>query len=337
MISGLTWYILASAWDLVAITAVVGILVARLAILKGEADQTQTLQALLGVGLLALSTATLVILVSRSLEMSGMGLAQLGALLGPVLTQTRFGTLWLVRAGALVLLWLLWAFVGPRAWRDYCMLGLVALIALVRAATGHAGDHGLSWTLLVNAIHLLAISVWTGALLILSLAVFPRLATPSADGLLTAVRFERLSRVSGWALAVILATGVFLADRALGRWSALWDTDYGRVLSTKLVIVSLMTAIGAHNRYIKRPRLWYAIRHPGPQWRHHWQTASCAVAFEAGLGLVALLLAATLLHGMPPRTMGPMPDTSRARPTANPPVAAAPVFSPHQVIAYGSS
>lgn len=288
-----------------------GILVCRLAILGPATEQGPALQALLGAALLFLAIATLVILASRSLEMSGMPLTQLGHLLWPVITQTRFGALWLVRASALLAMGIMWGFLRPSPRTDRAMLGLIAVIALVRAATGHAGDQGPSWTLLVNAIHLLAISVWAGSLLILSIAVFPRLGR-SADLSPIAASFERLSRVSGWALMAILASGVFLANRALGSWSALWHTDYGRILSAKLFVFAAMAAIGAHNRYVKRPRLWQALGTAECHWRRRWREAYRAVAVEAVLGLVVLLLAATLLHGMPPRTMSPMPDASRS-------------------------
>ena len=102
----------------------------------------------------------------------------------------------------------------------------------------------------------------------------------------------------------------------------LWTTGYGITLDVKLGIVVLMILFGAHNRYLKLPRLLHATGKPvpasvfgillggfAPAGNSPGETTvvvrSCAraVLAEAVLGVAVIVAASVLLHGMPPAEM----------------------------------
>ncbi|MGH8307650.1 MAG: copper resistance D family protein, partial [Gammaproteobacteria bacterium] len=213
----------------------------------------------------------------------------------------------------------------------------VAAIALTRSETGHPADHGdFTFAVWVDWLHLLSGSLWVGSLFGMSLVIFPKLLrrgkTAGEDA---AVVFQRLSTLSGIALAVILATGIFTAVGELQSWGALWTSSYGRVLDVKIFLVILMIAFGAHNRYAKLPRLLHSAGKPvkeTPFTKLFWifktnapsgdgnivRSSARAVYAESVLGVGVVIAASVLLHGMPPADMRHLPGmqmSQRSTPT----------------------
>ncbi|MGO2537261.1 MAG: copper resistance D family protein, partial [Brachybacterium tyrofermentans] len=108
---------------------------------------------------------------------------------------------------------------------------------------GHAGA-SLDHTNAVNAmaLHLVAVSVWAGGLLVIAL-IAPRLEDAQ---LATTVR-----RFSPWALAAVASlavSGVLSAVIRLSGWSDLLTTGYGRVVLVKAVGLLVLAGIGAAQR-----------------------------------------------------------------------------------------
>jgi copper transport protein len=105
------------------------------------------------------------------------------------------------------------------------------------------------------AVHLLSVSVWVGglaALVALGAAAWSAVPPDERSGLLRQVvpRFSRLALV---AVAVVVATGTVNALLDLASVSDLWHTTYGRVLSTKIVLLVVALAFGAwHLRVVPR-------------------------------------------------------------------------------------
>ncbi|HEU0197743.1 MAG TPA: CopD family protein, partial [Nevskiaceae bacterium] len=289
---------------------------------------SRLMQALVVV--LALLTLTsLGILVSRTLEMNGGDWLSLGHDVHTVLSQTHYGEVWIWRVPALILLWMVWlAALRYRGdwWTGWIMFAALAIIAMTRSDTGHAADAGdfvpLVW---VDWLHLMAGGMWVGSLLGMALVVFPRwLDRGAAVQARAAEVFQRLSSLSGAALAVVLGAGIFMAVQQLEHVSDLWRTRYGVALDVKIVVVAGMIFIGAWNRYIRLPGLLRQAGMPtrdamlGRLFRRAVGTPvplaparagelvrSCARALlgESLLGLVVLAAAAVLLHAPPPSDM----------------------------------
>jgi len=102
------------------------------------------------------------------------------------------------------------------------------------------------------------------------------------------------SRIIPVPLAVLIATGTYLAFIELDRPDALWTTSYGEVLSGKLALVLVLLAFAAANRYLLVPRL-YASAAP--------RRLARAIAAESTLVLAILFTVATWRFTPPPRAL----------------------------------
>lgn len=302
------------------------------AVLPRNADAllAHRLRHVLGGALALLTLASFGILLSRTLELNGGVWHTLGTDARLALGVTHFGHVWRWRLPALALAWIAWVRM-PRqrgAWAIGAMLLALAAIALTRSETGHPADAGdFTLAVWIDWLHLLAAGTWVGSLFGMSLAVFPWLLhRQPADPTLGAQVFQHLSTLCGVALAVLVACGIYNASRQLGSVAALWTTRYGAILDVKLALVLVMVAIGAHNRYIKLPRL-RAAAGAGGRAGNPAVLRACAraVLLESLLGVAVIGATATLLHAMPPadaRMPQAMPMAMQAAPSIAAPVAA---------------
>ena len=136
--------------------------------------------------------------------------------------------------------------------------GIAAAAAmLVRATSGHAA--ALTPSLpseIAQFVHFLAIGVWIGGLVPLIALVLQR----RRDGVAVPVdQVRAFSRLAGWALLVVVATG---AMRTVGEAGGIGDvgamlteTSYGTTLVVKVVVALLLIGLGAVNRRRSIPRL----------------------------------------------------------------------------------
>ncbi|MHB1543317.1 MAG: CopD family protein [Gammaproteobacteria bacterium] len=328
-------YIALTAIDVIAVVAGLGMIAGWLWVLPRDQDPIfhRSFWRLEGVSLLFLTLSSALILVSRSLEMSGGPFSGLPQVIPEVLQATRFGSIWWFRPPLLLALWLLWllGFTSSRRARWVGILMFIALagVAFTRSETGHPADHGdFRLGVFVDWLHLLAAGLWIGALFCVTLVIFPALRRRMRERRpdLAADIFQRLSSLAGWGLALILVTGIWTAWKQLGTWSALFNTAYGQILLVKLSLVALLIVIGAYNRFIRLPRIrhahgWDARSNRWVHWaaRMHQVTQDecgqkreikrCyrAVAIESLIGVAVLVAASVLLHGMPPVAMVHVP------------------------------
>jgi copper transport protein len=137
------------------------------------------------------------------------------------------------------------------------VVGLAAAAAmLVRAFGGHAAAAatpalhiGLQW------FHFMAASVWMGGLALAFLVVRARRETGD-DAPVDEVR--RYSSLAGYALAVVLITGVLRATEEVGGISKLlhlFRGSYDTTLDIKVAVVMALIGLGAFNRYRSIPRM----------------------------------------------------------------------------------
>lgn len=273
---------------------------------NADAWLSRRLHRALGATLALLTLASFGVLVSRTLELDGGDWNTLLADMRLALAVTHYGHVWWWRVPALAIAWAAWALsVRSRGSRIiWIMLPAFALVALTRSSTGHPADHGdFTLAVWIDWLHLLAAGTWVGSLFGMSMAAFPALLRRARDDVAMAARiFQRLSTLCGVALAVLVACGVFSAVSQLGAIQALWTTRYGAILDVKLAIVAVMILIGAHNRYIKLPRLRAAATDmpSGSEGLPTLRACARAVLAECVLGLAVIAATATLLHAMPP-------------------------------------
>jgi copper transport protein len=191
--------------------------------------------------------------------------------------QTRFGTvhlLDLIAFAAFLVLAL------PRAWAPVlrpasvgatglaaprfgrveliAMGTLAAFLALSPALAGHAATQSPSGLLIpTDVLHVLAMSVWIGGLVVL-IAIVPAatraLEPPYRTRLLAAI-LVRFSPVAFTAVCAILTTGLIQAYVHVRSIDHLIHTGYGRAVLAKMVLLVVLIAFGAYNQRRAVPRL----------------------------------------------------------------------------------
>ncbi len=135
-----------------------------------------------------------------------------------------------------------WAWrVRSQAAAGLLAIGCVVMLGGSWALTGHASAAPPSWLSMPSVwLHTVAVVLWIGVLWPLAVSL-----KDSQDVSL----LGRFSRGIPWVLLVLLATGTVLAYLQLEGIASLWQTPYGRILSAKLGVVSLLLGLGAYNRY----------------------------------------------------------------------------------------
>jgi copper resistance protein D len=241
---------------LVALAIVIGGFALELLVLPRDAADLTTARRRLR-RWMALAVAVLVVasvgdLVARARVMSGGSLLEAMAALPLVLTRTHFGTIWIARALALVLLVMV---SGSRAVTSRATgLVLSLAVALSLSLTGHAADWGdYSFSVLVDWLHAVAATSWTGGLFGLALTMCrDRPAWPTE---LVGVVARRFSQLAGYCLLVVVASGVYNSLVQVPSFAALRTTTYGVTLLLKIGLSLVLALLGAINRYRVLPGL----------------------------------------------------------------------------------
>jgi len=182
-----------------------------------------------------------------------------------LLATAPIGTAWGVRMAALGIA----AIAASTVNRIPPRLAIVALASAVAlstlAWTGHgAMDEGANGWIHLGAdiVHLIAASVWTGALLGLILL----LARPSHR--VDAAYLERSHQaLHGFATVGTITVGALIASGIVNAWflvgpanlASLGTTLYGQVLVGKLLLFTVMLCLAALNRFRLTPRFRLAI------------------------------------------------------------------------------
>lgn len=180
--------------------------------------------------------------------------------------------------------------------RTAATAGGLALFAIGLAATlsGHASTAEPQW-LMKTAIfvHVACIAWWVGSLFPLSL-MLRREHARAAPPLL------RFSRWIPFAIVPLVASGVTLAIVQLGWPSAAWLTPYGYVLAGKLLLLAILFAAAAYNRWVLTAP---AVRGEPRAMQRMRRT----IMTEIGLVLAILALVAVWRFTPPPRALANAP------------------------------
>lgn len=290
---------LAALMDVAYAFAIGSALLERWLALEGQLARVawQRARASLVAACFALVLADALWLIYEAASMSGLALVPAIGSIPTVLVQTQAGHGWCVAfGGALLALATALASRGGRV--GQAAFGLAAIIvALGRASIGHAADAGaFSAAVGVQALHLLATGAWGGITLAGGLAVLPVLDSSTTRGALIRVA-GRVSYVAGMALVVVIATGLFNAERGLGGSLApLSQSGWGHVLTLKGALVMLAVLLGALNRTSALPRL----RRTASTTDAH--TFNNVLHLEA-LVMIGIFVVATVLANMAPGNM----------------------------------
>ncbi|HVY54849.1 MAG TPA: CopD family protein [Thermodesulfobacteriota bacterium] len=258
-----------SLFDLLALAVCIGSLSCRVWVLRDKCDGMEVregpsvlgnLWTLLGVSVAMLVLSSLIILIARSSEMSGLPVGESLAAIPRVVFDTHFGSVWMIRTTAVAVLCLGW-WAGRRDLQNLrssiLMLTAALAIAATRSASSHAADAGdFSLNEIADWLHLLAASVWGGGLIALSAAVFPSVLRNTGKRLSYFTEIVvRFSGLAGVALFIVLITAVYQGWTEVGSFKALVGTVYGKIIILKITLALVLIMLAVSNRYISIPRL----------------------------------------------------------------------------------
>jgi copper transport protein len=137
--------------------------------------------------------------------------------------------------------------------------GLALLLALSQALSGHAAavERLTAVAVVTDTVHLLAVSLWLGTLLfVVGLGVPEATRTDPVTAPTTiAAMVGAFSPAALIAAGVVVLSGTLSAVFQLYSLTALWASDYGRMLLLKICIVLLVMGFGAYNWQRVKPRL----------------------------------------------------------------------------------
>jgi copper transport protein len=202
------------------------------------------------------------------------------SLLGDTMS-TLFGQATLLRISLLLgfSLLLLTIDYRSRGWWRASVVGASVAIAATFSAVGHpSGQSPVALSVTLDVVHLLAVSLWIGALFLI--AIDRKFWLRSTQSMLW------FSRAAGYSVAVIAVTGIAQTLLLMDGLRDVFVLEYGQKLAVKVLLVLVLVAIGALSRS--------TLRKSGPAKLHQ------SVLVEALIALIVVGITA-LIVALPPR------------------------------------
>ncbi|MFL5759597.1 MAG: FixH family protein [Thermomicrobiales bacterium] len=223
-----------------------------------------------------------------------------------VLTDTRFGRLWLLRLGLLVayavaLFIADWWWPRQKPLRAAVAFALALALPLPFSLNAHASAETTGRTVAIasDCIHLLAASLWIGGLFLLCAQFLPfyRFLSPAGRRAAFTRMLPRFSILALTSWGMLGVTGLYASWLQVGNLEGLLHTAYGHALIIKLLVLLPLLALGAFNLLVVTPRLRTARDSDQAMlWSRHFRRA---VGTEVVL-VVLLLLAVGRLTSLQP-------------------------------------
>ena len=203
---------------------------------------------------------------------------------------TRFGAATLAQAGVAVVV-AAGAVTARGRGAAAGLLAAAAVGALAPVWWGHAGSSDLLAVALASDwVHILGATVWVGGLAVLATFVLSH----HGDMLEVTRPVRGFSRLAGWAIGAVLASGVVNALLHVGSAEQVVETTWGRLVLIKLVLFAGIAWLGWQNRRRFVPRISGSPDTAGV--RRAFRRFAVA---ELGLMIVAFGVAATLASAVP--------------------------------------
>lgn len=218
---------------------------------------------------------------------------------------------------AVVILVLIAGSVAVRRPRAAAVPAALALGAV--ALSGHASSADPRWLSVgVDWLHLVAAAVWLGGIALIVAVWGPALRGGGSVRRLAVARdvLPVFGRVALPAFGLVVLTGAASAVIELGSLSALWQTDYGRVLLFKMGLVAFVAAASYVHALRLRPRLLAAGTSMDERLeRRHWRLLRTEPLLGVGVVVAVALLVA---FPLPPRQLRADDEARAATPACNP-------------------
>jgi copper transport protein len=233
---------------------------------------------LVNLGIIVLLIAEGVALIAQSASLGNHSLLDLTFLV--TVLASSFGRALALRLGAALSLWVLVGIIqqGSRRVVDVALV-LGGALAMIDSQASHAISSPIVWLgLTVTTLHIVAMGAWFGGLIALLALWMRKEAREYRQDL-----FSRFGPLAIASVVELILTGIVLAGLHLVRLTDLFTTSYGRLLTIKIVALSLplLFALLGQRRYRFSRERWWLL--------------------EGGSLLGILTLAALLVSLPPPR------------------------------------
>ena len=184
-------------------------------------------------------------------------------------------------------------FRGTWWWKFGAWASLVG-ITLTLSLAGHpVATNPVALSIGIDMLHMLAVSLWVGPLLII---VYDRNMWLATDESTSAPSLRWFSRTAGFAVPVIVVTGVIQAWLMLDGFGQILESRYGRTLIVKVCLVVVLIALGAVSRVAMQRKQSGSLRQ--------------SMGIEVLFGLIILALTSTLVAMPPKGVLEPAPLSS---------------------------
>jgi copper transport protein len=192
-------------------------------------------------------------------------------------------------------------------WPVLCAVPLAIALLATWAYSGHAGSTDPLESVPSDVIHLGAMSVWLGGLVVLLAALLP-----TADDVGLRAALPRWSAIAMASVAALIASGAVQALIETGGWSALTATAYGQLLLAKIALLALVLLIANVSRLWVRRSCATGVQARSGSGRSGVSTARGpsdvrrlrrGVAAETVLAAAAVAVATVLIQTVPGRSL----------------------------------
>lgn len=213
--------------------------------------------ALTVIGVLVLGVRTRVTAVLAAVELVALVILYTGILGNPGLLG-QFGQLWtnLLNTGvaghiihiAPISLFVFAVISLDKTTRKLVIYSLACGVLLTLATGSHSAKQGdISLAVLVDWLHLAAVSAWMGGLVAFVWLISPawRALTLEARPSWLATLVSRFSKMAIASVFIIIATGIYSARLEIPSWDALFSTLYGQTLDFKIILFAILLVMGA--------------------------------------------------------------------------------------------
>lgn len=267
-----------------------------------EAQLDRRLSALAWTSLLVAIVSGAAWLVIVASNMSGMPLGSVlqGSVIGIVVTQTRFGADWLIRAALIVALAICLAVQARTRKHTAGWAGLLASAAFIAplAWAGHgAATEDVPFDAIhlpADILHLLAAGAWLGALLPLVMLLAQTWRDKNSQAVAAACTATLRFSVLGLScVGTLIVTGIVNTWFLAGSVPALLGTVYGQLLLVKIALFATMIAVAGVNQRRLLPCLSDVASDGALRVRTCGQICRNAT-IEASLGVLVLAVVAII-------------------------------------------
>lgn len=199
-----------------------------------------------GIGLIAVFVSNILMLMIQTLRLETSAFEVI---------QTSFGTTWIIRMGITIGLLIVWFLMEKKSslsrMNQYPLLVLSLALIATSTMIGHGAASEQVPVIILDYIHNFIAAVWIGGLIFFGFILLPSLSILDDKkrellALLTIPRFSIMIVIS---LGILIITGPTLLWFLESNVGLLIESTYGKLIIAKIVIASVMIAVGGYNQF----------------------------------------------------------------------------------------